>query len=341
MYPELLPCVQEEVKEILLQKGVKLLSEQVSNLEELPLNEHHGSIQGKTDKETQPVANLVTVCNEIKINSSAYSSALGDQMAGNDALMINNHLQVEGVSNIYAIGNCATVKESKMVHHAGLHANFVVTTIVNTLKQRMGKVNTQKEYLLLAVMAHDHYVDICKLLYYQVIMNHKVYIQLVIGYWVTGMSVVIGQTYQIFSLPLSGSNKLNHVFCDMLPVVKLTCGNTFANQISVYADAVLFALIPSLLILGSYVKIILTILKLSSVTRRHKLFSTCSSHLIVFILFFGPGVIVYFRPKCNHSEGLDKVLSLFYTTVTPMFNPVIYTLRNKDAIGALRKLTLK
>ncbi|XP_027702499.1 olfactory receptor 10AG1-like [Vombatus ursinus] len=197
------------------------------------------------------------------------------------------------------------------------------------------------ESLLLTVMAFDCYVAICKPLYYQVIMNHKFCVQLVIGSWITGIQVVIGQTYQIFSLPFCGSNKLNHVFCDMPPVVKLTCGDTFANQLSVYVDAVLFALIPSLLILGSYVKIILTILKLSSATGRNKLFSTCSSHLMVVILFFGSGVIVYFRPKSNHLEGLDKVLSLLYTIVTPMFNPMIYTLRNKDVIGALRKLTLK
>ncbi|XP_027702537.1 olfactory receptor 10AG1-like [Vombatus ursinus] len=197
------------------------------------------------------------------------------------------------------------------------------------------------ECLLLTVMAYDRYVAICKPLYYQVIMNHKVCVQLVIGSWVTGIPVVIGQTYQIFSLPFCGSNKLNHVFCDMPPVVKLACGDAFVNQLSAYADAILFALIPFLLILGSYVKIILTILKLSSAPGRHKLFSTCSSHFIVVILFFGSGLIVYFRPKSNHSEGLDKVLSLFYTIVTPMFNPMIYTLRNKDVIEALRKLTLK
>ncbi|XP_074087899.1 olfactory receptor 10AG1-like [Macrotis lagotis] len=197
------------------------------------------------------------------------------------------------------------------------------------------------ECLLLAVMAYDRYVAICKPLYYPVIMNQKLCVQLVFGSWITGIPVVIGQTYQIFSLPFCGSNKLNHVFCDMPPVVKLTCGNTFVNQFSVYADAVIFALIPFLLIVMSYVKIVMTILKLSSTSGKYKVFSTCSSHLIVVILFFGSGLIVYFRPKSSNSEGSDKVFSLFYTIVTPMFNPVIYTLRNKDVIGALRKITLK
>ncbi|XP_074088545.1 ferroptosis suppressor protein 1 isoform X2 [Macrotis lagotis] len=135
--PELLPCVRQEVKEILLQKGVELLlNERVINLEELPLNEHRDSIQVKTDKGTHLVANLVILCNGIKINSSVYSSALGDKMASNGALMVNDYLQVEGFSNIYAIGDCADVKEPKMAYHAGLHANIVVTNIVNSMKQK-------------------------------------------------------------------------------------------------------------------------------------------------------------------------------------------------------------
>ncbi|XP_036591326.1 ferroptosis suppressor protein 1 [Trichosurus vulpecula] len=134
--PELLPRVRQGVKEILLEKGVELLlSERVSNLEELPVNECHDSIQVKTDKGTQLVANLVIVCNGVKINSSAYSDALGGKMASNGALVVNDYLQVEGFSNIYAIGDCADVKEPKMAYHAGLHAKVAVTNIVNSLKQ--------------------------------------------------------------------------------------------------------------------------------------------------------------------------------------------------------------
>ncbi|KAM9061046.1 ferroptosis suppressor protein 1 isoform 4-T7 [Sarcophilus harrisii] len=135
--PELLPCVRQEVKEILLQKGVELLlGERVTNLEELPLNEYRDSIHVQTDKGTQLEANLVILCNGIKINSSAYSGALGDKMASNGALLVNDHLQVQGFSNIYAIGDCADVKEPKMAYHAGLHASVVVTNIVNSIKQK-------------------------------------------------------------------------------------------------------------------------------------------------------------------------------------------------------------
>nr|XP_015102183.1 apoptosis-inducing factor 2 isoform X2 [Vicugna pacos] len=134
---ELLPCVRQEAKEILLRKGVQLLlSERVSNLEELPLNEYQECIKVQTDKGTEVAANLVIVCNGIKINSSAYRSAFDDGLASNGALKVNEYLQVEGCSHVYAIGDCADVKEPKMAYHAGLHANVAVANIINSMKQR-------------------------------------------------------------------------------------------------------------------------------------------------------------------------------------------------------------
>nr|XP_033697435.1 apoptosis-inducing factor 2 isoform X4 [Tursiops truncatus] len=134
---ELLPCVRQEVKEILLRKGVQLLlSERVSNLEALPLNKHREHITVQTDKGTEVAANLVIACSGIKINSSAYSSAFGDQLASDGALRVNEYLQVEGYSHIYAIGDCADVREPKMAYHASLHASVAVANIVNSMKQR-------------------------------------------------------------------------------------------------------------------------------------------------------------------------------------------------------------
>ncbi|XP_021060172.1 apoptosis-inducing factor 2 isoform X2 [Mus pahari] len=134
---ELLPCVRQEVKEILLRKGVQLLlSERVSNLEELPRNEYREYIKVETDKGTEVATNLVIVCNGVKINSSAYRSAFESRLASNGALKVNEFLQVEGYSNIYAIGDCADTKEPKMAYHAGLHANVAVANIVNSMKQR-------------------------------------------------------------------------------------------------------------------------------------------------------------------------------------------------------------
>ncbi|XP_051820291.1 olfactory receptor 10AG1-like [Antechinus flavipes] len=197
------------------------------------------------------------------------------------------------------------------------------------------------ECLLLAVMAYDRYVAICKPLYYPLIMNHKVCVQFVVGSWTTGIPVMIGQTYQVFSLPFCDSNKLNHVFCDIPPLLKLACSDTSVIEFSVYVVAVLFVMVPFILIIRSYVKIITTILKLPSNTGKYKAFSTCSSHLLVVILFFGSATITYSRPKSNDSGGIDKILSLFYTILTPMFNPMIYTLRNKDVINALKQLLPK
>ncbi|XP_036621064.1 olfactory receptor 10AG1-like [Trichosurus vulpecula] len=197
------------------------------------------------------------------------------------------------------------------------------------------------ESFLLAVMAYDRYVAICKPLYYPLIMNHKMCVQMVIGSWVTGMPVLIGQTYQVFSVPFCGSNKLNHVFCDMPPLMKLACGDTSGDELFIYIDCFLFALLPFLLILLSYIRILNTILKRPSTTGRSKAFSTCSSHLIVVCLFYGSGFIAYLQSKSSYSDKTDKIFSLFYIIVTPVFNPMIYSLRNKDFIEAVRKLFCK
>ncbi|XP_027716658.1 olfactory receptor 10AG1-like [Vombatus ursinus] len=197
------------------------------------------------------------------------------------------------------------------------------------------------ESLLLAVMAYDCYVAICKPLYYTLIMNHKVCVQLVVGSWITGVPMPIGQIFQVFSLPFCNSNILNHIFCDMPPLMKLVSGDISWNEVLMYADAVLFGFIPFLLILYSYIRIFITIQKLPSVVGRSKAFSTCSSHLMVVGLFFGSGIIAYLQPKTSYMAGREKMVSLFYTIITPMFNPLIYSLRNKDVIMAMKKLLSK
>ncbi|KAM9660549.1 olfactory receptor 10AG1-like [Trichechus inunguis] len=197
------------------------------------------------------------------------------------------------------------------------------------------------ECLLLAVMAYDRYVAICNPLHYPLVMNQRVCIQLVTGSWTIGIPVMRGQTYQVFSLPFCGSNQINHFFCDIPPIFKLACGDTFVNQMLVYVVSVLFVMVPFLLILASYSKIISIILKLPSTISQAKTFSTCSSHLMVVVLFFGSAIITYLRPNTRHSEETDKMLSLFYTILTAMFNPIIYSLRYNEVVMALRKLLYK
>ncbi|KAM5225906.1 olfactory receptor 10AG1-like [Hipposideros larvatus] len=198
------------------------------------------------------------------------------------------------------------------------------------------------ECFLLAVMAYDRYVAICNPLHYPLVMNHKMCIQLgLVGSWVSGIPVEIGLTCQIFSLHFCDCNQINHFFCDMPPILKLACGDTSIHEVLVYVVTMLVVAVPFVLILASYSKIIFTILRLPTARGRAKVFSTCSSHLLVVLLFFGSATITYLRPKSSHSAGMDKLLSLFYTIVTPMFNPMIYSLRNKEVIAALRKLLLK
>ncbi|KAM6159422.1 olfactory receptor 10AG1-like [Rhynchocyon petersi] len=196
------------------------------------------------------------------------------------------------------------------------------------------------ECFLLAVMAYDRYVAICNPLHYPLVMNQKLCVQLAIGSWTIGIPVQIGLTAQIFSLNFCNSNEIDHFFCDGLPLIRLACGDISQHEMFVYAEAMLIVAVPFMLILVSYSKIISTILKLPTASKRAKGFSTCSSHLVVVILFFGSATIAYLRPKSSHSAGADKFLSLFYTIVTPMFNPMIYSLRNKDVIAALRKVFL-
>ncbi|XP_001373710.3 olfactory receptor 10AG1-like [Monodelphis domestica] len=197
------------------------------------------------------------------------------------------------------------------------------------------------ESFLLAVMAYDRYVAICKPLYYPIIMNHRICVQMVFGSWVIGMPVLIGQTCQVFSVPFCGSNKLNHIFCDLPPLLKLACGDISGDEFFLYVDCFLFGLFPFLMILMSYIKILSTILKLPSTTGRSKAFSTCSYHVMVVCLFYGSGLIAYFQSMSSYSGNIDKFFSVFYTIVTPMINPMIYSLRNKDFIAAMKKFFSK
>jgi olfactory receptor len=197
------------------------------------------------------------------------------------------------------------------------------------------------ECFLLAVMASNRYVAICNPLHYPLVMNPKNCIHLAARSWLGGIPVQIGQTCQIFSLHFCNSIQIDHFFCDIPSIIKVACGDTSGQELSVYAVATLFGVVPFMLILGSYSKIISTILRLPTATGRGKAFSTCSSHFLVLGLFSGSASITYLRPKSSHSAGTDRLLSLFYTIMTPMFNTMIYSLRNKEVIAALRKLLLK
>ncbi|KAH0626646.1 hypothetical protein JD844_001736 [Phrynosoma platyrhinos] len=197
------------------------------------------------------------------------------------------------------------------------------------------------ECFLLASMAYDRYVAICKPLHYPVLMSHKVYTFLAIASWLSGFLMSFGHTSMVFTLPFCATNVINHFFCDIPPLLKLACGDTSRTEIAVFAVAMIFVTFPFIMIMMSYVGIIATILKISSSEGRKKTFSTCSSHLIVVTLFFGSACIIYLKPNSTYSPNTDKYLSLFYTVVGPILNPVIYSFRNKEVKGAFVRLWMR
>ncbi|XP_039355315.1 olfactory receptor 10A4-like [Mauremys mutica] len=191
------------------------------------------------------------------------------------------------------------------------------------------------ECCLLAAMAYDRYVAICNPLHYPDIMTQRACFQLAGASWFSGFPVATVQTIWIFSLPFCGPNHVNHFFCDSPPVLELSCADTSLFEIEALTATVLFIMFPFLLILVSYVRIITTILRMPSEEGRHKAFSTCSSHLVVVTLFYGTASSTYFRPKSSYSPDTKKLISLSYTVITPMLNPIIYSLRNKEVKSAL------
>ncbi|XP_074140932.1 olfactory receptor 10A5-like [Sminthopsis crassicaudata] len=186
------------------------------------------------------------------------------------------------------------------------------------------------ECFLLAAMAYDRYVAICDPLRYPVVMSPKVCVWLAAASWLSGLPVATVQTTWLFSFPFCGSNQVNHFFCDSPPVLKLVCADTAFFEIYAIVGTILVVMAPCLLILGSYVCIGSTIIKMPSAEGKRKAFSTCSSHLLVVSLFYGSASLTYFRPKSNNSPESKKMLSLSYTVVTPMLNPIIYSLRNRE-----------
>ncbi|NXY84636.1 O10A4 protein, partial [Alcedo cyanopectus] len=197
------------------------------------------------------------------------------------------------------------------------------------------------ECCLLAAMAYDRYVAICQPLHYTAVMSWNKCFLLSAASWSIGFLVALGQTTLIFTLPYCGPNRINHFFCDLLPLLKLACVATYKNEIITYIVAVLFIMVPFLLIVVSYVQILHTIIKMPSAGGKRKTFSTCSSHLVVVTLFYGSGIVTYLRPKAFYSSSSNKLLSLFYTLMSPMMNPLIYSLRNKEVKQSLRRLVTK
>ncbi|XP_029800247.1 olfactory receptor 2B11-like [Suricata suricatta] len=196
------------------------------------------------------------------------------------------------------------------------------------------------ECIILAVMSLDRYIAICKPLRYSAIMHRRLCVSLVAVTWISGLANSLLQASLTVQLPLCGNNKVDDFLCEIPVMIKMSCVDTTFNVTMLSVIVALFTLVPLSLILVSYGFIVAAVLRIRSSTGKKKAFNTCGSHVIVVSLFYGPVICMYVQPSGTNSQDKNKLMALFYSLLTPMLNPFIYTLRNKDMKGAIRRLLL-
>ncbi|XP_004441773.1 PREDICTED: olfactory receptor 12D2-like [Ceratotherium simum simum] len=195
------------------------------------------------------------------------------------------------------------------------------------------------EAMLLAVMAFDRFVAICKPLHYPLIMNHQLCTQMAVTIWIIGFFHALLHSIMTSRLNFCGSNLIHHFFCDVKPLLELACGNIEHNQWLLNTVTGIIGMGPFFLTLLSYFYIITHLFcKTSSCSMLHTALSTCASHFMVVILFYASVVFIYIRPASHSSMDQDRVIAIMYSVITPVLNPVIYTLRNKEVRGALSRV---
>nr|XP_019574757.1 PREDICTED: olfactory receptor 2G2-like [Rhinolophus sinicus] len=194
------------------------------------------------------------------------------------------------------------------------------------------------ECVLLAVMSYDRYVVVCRPLHYTVSVHPRLCMSLASLAWLSGVTTTLVQSTLTLQLPFCGHRQVDHFICEVPVLIKLACVDTTFNEAELFLDSILFLIVPFSFILVSYGYIAKAVQRIKSATGRKKTFGTCSSHLMVVIIFYGTIIFMYLQPAKSRSKELGKFVSLFYTVVTPMLNPLIYSLRNKDVKGALKKV---
>ncbi|XP_072813828.1 olfactory receptor 5AP2-like [Vicugna pacos] len=197
------------------------------------------------------------------------------------------------------------------------------------------------ECFLLAMMAYDRYAAIWNPLLYPVLMSGRICSLLVTTSFLAGFGNAAIHTGITFRLSFCGSSKINHFYCDSPALLKLSCSDTHINGIVTMAFSSFNVISCVVIVLVSYLCILIAILRMPSLEGRQKAFSTCASHLMAVTIFFGTILFMYLRPTSSYSMEQDKIVSVFYTVVTPMLNPLIYSLKNKDVKGALQKILQK
>ncbi|KAM6154534.1 LOW QUALITY PROTEIN: olfactory receptor 10R2-like, partial [Erethizon dorsatum] len=192
--------------------------------------------------------------------------------------------------------------------------------------------------LLLGVMGYDRYAAICQPVHYPILMSWGVCGQLAATCIVSGFLISLVGTFLVFSLPFCGSNKGNHYFCGISSVIRLACAETYIHELFIFIGGVLVLVVPLIFICVSYGFIVRTIMKIPSAEGKQKAFSTCASHLIVVIVHYGCASFVYLRPSAKYTSGKDRLVTVTYTIITPLLNPTVCSLWNKDVQLAIRKV---
>ncbi|XP_014739597.1 PREDICTED: olfactory receptor 10AC1-like [Sturnus vulgaris] len=194
------------------------------------------------------------------------------------------------------------------------------------------------ECFLLAAMSYDRCVAVCRPLRYAALMSEGLCLRLALLCALAAFALALALTVAVFRLPFCGSHTIDHFFCDVPAVLHLACTQSYGPELPLLAACVLLLLLPFLLILASYLCIAVAVLGITSSVGRGKAFSTCISHLAITLLHYGCATFIYIRPKSSYSPARDKVVSLVYTNITPLMYPLIYSLRNKEIRGILRKM---
>ncbi|XP_057618625.1 olfactory receptor 8J3 [Chionomys nivalis] len=233
------------------------------------------------------------------------------------------------------LGNSTVIAPKMLV-------NFLVskkTTLYYECATQLGGflVFIVAEIFMLAVMAYDRYVAICNPLLYMVVVSRHVCFLLVSLTYVYGFCTAIVVSSCVFSVSYCSSNKINHFYCDNVPLLALSCSDTYLPETVVFISAATNLFFSMSIVLVSYFNIVLSILRIRSAEGRKKAFSTCASHMVAVIVFYGTLLFMYLQPQTNHSLDTDKMASVFYTLIIPMLNPMIYSLRNKDVKAALKR----
>ncbi|XP_004479573.2 olfactory receptor 9S13-like [Dasypus novemcinctus] len=233
-------------------------------------------------------------------------------------------------SSVIAPKALTTFFSSKIITFMGCATQFFSLLFLGTT-----------EAFLLAVMAYDRFMAICSPLRYPVTMRPSACACLVLGSYCGGCFNAIVQTSFTFRLPFCNSNRIDHFFCDMPPLFRIACTNTALNELVMFGICGINIVSTTLVVLMSYGYITVTILRMPSTAGRRKVFSTCGSHLTAVSIFYGTVFVIYAQPAAVEYMEKGKVVSIFYTLLIPMLNPLIYSLRNKDVKEALRRLGQK